>query len=379
LFALEKELGHLTLPFVSHYVIFQHNSYGKALNIHEQIFCELVKDISSKYRNQKDVPYHNAIHAADVLCTHYYFLNSEVFSSHSLLHKFASLVAAICHDVDHDGYNNRFHVNAGSELAVRYNDNAVLENHHASLGWQKVKEHHLLKEMSKQDIVEFRRTFVSCILGTDMVQHEAHMVHLRELSRLSKIIKAQEEANEAIDEKTLEEYKTLKEEALPLSVHSADISNVAKPYDITVCWVERLMEEFFSQGDKEESLGLSISPLCDQLTTHIPKSEALYIKFLVLPWYKTWNEITGCEVAVKHLESNYKKYVQISEDMPLKKPEDGKILTERKSLFVPRKERISNNTHSESMIDISDVVDIDNISRSMNAINEMTQSKSWHS
>lgn len=32
------------------------------------------------------------------------------------------LVAAICHDVDHDGFTNSYHINSQSELAQRYND-----------------------------------------------------------------------------------------------------------------------------------------------------------------------------------------------------------------------------------------------------------------
>lgn len=44
---------------------------------------------------------------------------------------FSMLVAAYCHDVGHDGVNNTFHVASGSELALTYNDNSVLENMHA--------------------------------------------------------------------------------------------------------------------------------------------------------------------------------------------------------------------------------------------------------
>lgn len=32
------------------------------------------------------------------------------------------LVAAICHDLDHDGFTNSYHVASHSELAQRYND-----------------------------------------------------------------------------------------------------------------------------------------------------------------------------------------------------------------------------------------------------------------
>ncbi|MBZ3880538.1 High affinity cAMP-specific and IBMX-insensitive 3',5'-cyclic phosphodiesterase 8A [Sciurus carolinensis] len=48
----------------------------------------------------------------------------------------AALVAATIHDVNHHGRTNSFLCNAGSKLAILYNDTAVLESHHATLAFQ---------------------------------------------------------------------------------------------------------------------------------------------------------------------------------------------------------------------------------------------------
>jgi hypothetical protein len=32
------------------------------------------------------------------------------------------MIAAICHDLDHDGFTNSYHVSSHSQLAQRYND-----------------------------------------------------------------------------------------------------------------------------------------------------------------------------------------------------------------------------------------------------------------
>ena len=45
---------------------------------------------------------------------------------------FTALISAIIHDYDHTGTTNNFHINSESNLAILYNDRAVLENHHVS-------------------------------------------------------------------------------------------------------------------------------------------------------------------------------------------------------------------------------------------------------
>ena len=54
----------------------------------------------------------------------------EVFSS---LEIFAALFAALIHDVGHPARTNQFLINTGHDLALLYNDNSVLENHHLAI------------------------------------------------------------------------------------------------------------------------------------------------------------------------------------------------------------------------------------------------------
>jgi cAMP-specific phosphodiesterase 4 len=48
------------------------------------------------------------------------------------LERFALLLSALCHDIRHPGLNNTYQVNAQTPLAMLYNDQAVLEHHHAA-------------------------------------------------------------------------------------------------------------------------------------------------------------------------------------------------------------------------------------------------------
>jgi hypothetical protein len=45
------------------------------------------------------------------------------------------LVAAISHDLDHDGYNNQYQVNANTNLAMIYNDQSPLEMYHCAVAF----------------------------------------------------------------------------------------------------------------------------------------------------------------------------------------------------------------------------------------------------
>ena len=62
-------------------------------------------------------------------------------------------------------------------------------------------------------------------------------------------------------------------------VHCSDLSNPTKPLEIYRRWVDRIMEEFFRQGDREREETLEISPMCDRYNATIEKSQVrLFIR-----------------------------------------------------------------------------------------------------
>lgn len=74
-----------------------------------------------------------------------------------------------------------------------------------------------------------------------------------------------------------------KSRALSFILHAADISHPAKRWDVHRQWTDRLVEEFFRQGDREKELGLTVSPLCDRNNTAVPDSQVGFINFIVSP------------------------------------------------------------------------------------------------
>lgn len=94
------------------------------------VLLHFFQEVKANYRA---IPFHNFHHGMSTL--HYTFKMIEVAKlSEHLGHAemFAMLMAALCHDVDHRGYNNAFEIMTRSELALRYNDSSPLENHHCA-------------------------------------------------------------------------------------------------------------------------------------------------------------------------------------------------------------------------------------------------------
>lgn len=56
-------------------------------------------------------------------------------------------------------------------------------------------------------------------------------------------------------------------------VHCADLSNPTKPLEIYRQWTDRIMVEYFTQGDRERDKGMEISPMCDKHTASVEKSQ----------------------------------------------------------------------------------------------------------
>ena len=68
-----------------------------------------------------------------------------------------------------------------------------------------------------------------------------------------------------------------------MCLHTADISNPAKPSKISEGWTAKVYEEFFRQGDMEKKLNMQVSLMCDRETTSINKAMIGFINFVVKP------------------------------------------------------------------------------------------------
>jgi cAMP-specific phosphodiesterase 4 len=127
-------------------------------------FINFILAIQNRYHSSN--PYHNHIHAADVLLTTDFLLKAKPLENvFSKLEVFAAVVAAAVHDVDHPGRSNQFLIETSDRLALLYNDNSVLESHHLAVTFQTLAEPgcNFLEHMDKEQTKAFRRMVIDMV------------------------------------------------------------------------------------------------------------------------------------------------------------------------------------------------------------------------
>ena len=182
------------------------------------------------------------------------------------LEVFAAIFSAAIHDVDHPGLTNQYLINTGSELALMYNDESVLENHHLAIAFKLLQNgsHDIFANLSKKQRQIIRKMIIDMVLATDMSKHMSLLAELKTMVESKKV-----SGSGFI---VLESYQD-RIRVLQNMLHCADLSNPTKPLRIYQLWTSRVMNEFFLQGDRELSEGLEISPMCDRHSASVEKSQ----------------------------------------------------------------------------------------------------------
>ena len=112
--------------------IFSRLDYFNGKILKEERLINFVNKVTKGY--DRNVTYHNDLHAADVLQTSYVvirkgetlkviILNLRQKLSLQRIDILSLLITTIIHDYKHPGFNNVYHINTKSKLAIRYNGN----------------------------------------------------------------------------------------------------------------------------------------------------------------------------------------------------------------------------------------------------------------
>uniref|UniRef100_A0A8C6UCP9 Phosphodiesterase n=1 Tax=Neogobius melanostomus TaxID=47308 RepID=A0A8C6UCP9_9GOBI len=286
--------------------IFSRFGVCEFLNCPEATLRSWLQVIEANYHSSNS--YHNSSHAADVLHATAYFLCKErVKQSLDPVDEVAALIAATVHDVDHPGRTNSFLCNAGSELAILYNDTAVLESHHAALAFQittRDDKCNIFKNIERNEYRTLRQAVIDMVLATEMTKHFEHVNKF-----VNSINKPLGESVKSI--LTSPENRILVKRML---IKCADISNPCRPQELCIEWAGRISEEYFAQTDEEKRQGLPVvMPVFDRNTCSIPKSQISFIDYFITDMFDAWDAFADLPNLMQHLDNNFKYWKGLDE------------------------------------------------------------------
>lgn len=281
------------------------------LKTEESTLRSWLSDIERNYRSTNS--YHNSTHAADVLQASAFFCRNDCMQKClDPMDFIALLIASICHDIDHPGRTNNFLCNVNDELAILYNDSAVLENHHAAHAFKisvKNKSVNIFQNLDPETFKCLRKSIISMILATDMTQHFDHY------NKFVAVIKPTFTETGLPEENTLvfplsQDHKSL---VLRMAIKCADISNPSRKVALSQEWAHRIVVEYRSQIKEEQTRKLprSLPPFDD-----IPKSQVMFIQLFASDLLTAFNEFLDFPILTDTLTNTFEYWESWNEQNP---------------------------------------------------------------
>ncbi|GAX85226.1 hypothetical protein CEUSTIGMA_g12646.t1 [Chlamydomonas eustigma] len=241
-------------------------------------------------------------------------------------------LSAIIHDFDHRGLTNAFLITDQHPLALLYNDQSPMENHHVAAAFSVMldEKQNFLAHLSRKAQVMLRNQMIQLVLGTDMKQHFptcglfASNVKAKALAAAASASVACRTSSDRADchaerPLALEHVEPLSrlqldEEAQLLvwkmALKCSDLGHLASPEDVHRRWVLALEEEMFRQGDLEKERGHVVSPLMDRAKAGITKSQPGFFNLIALPLFSSFvSVLPSAEPLLNQVKKNHTMWV----------------------------------------------------------------------
>jgi high affinity cAMP-specific and IBMX-insensitive 3',5'-cyclic phosphodiesterase 8 len=257
--------------------------------------------IEANYQNTNT--YHNATHAADVLQATSFFLNSEVVAQTVQdNHATAALIAATVHDLDHPGRGNAFLINTRQRLALLYNDQSVLENHHVALAFQLTLAQNginIFSKMQREEFINMRQSIIDMVLATDMSRHFEYLTKFQQIIPNLPDLEENRESNSMT--------------VCRMMIKCADIANPTREWKLCVQWAMRIVEEYFFQTAEEREKGLPLTMKgFERDTCNVPMTQCTFVDMFAREAFTLWCDFAEIPQLLQQLETNYEKWKQMS-------------------------------------------------------------------
>ena len=150
------------------WALFCRYGWRETLGIEPAAYGAVLRDLQSNYQM---VPYHNSAHGTDVAHGTHFLLTQTgggvLGAADTPEMLFACCLAALSHDIGHDGRNNGFHINTESEFAILYSDQSPLEHHHLATCFRILNQNKLFESWTMDRRKLIRERVIAMVLGTD--------------------------------------------------------------------------------------------------------------------------------------------------------------------------------------------------------------------
>ncbi|CAB3254314.1 unnamed protein product [Arctia plantaginis] len=245
-------------------VCYMFNVTLEKLNLDREVMSDFVLTILGCYRNN---PYHNAEHAFCFTHTMYLILvnNREYFDSNEII---ALMLAGLCHDIDHPGFNNNFLALCKHPLAKMYRT-SMLEYHHYFLAKKIIEDKKILNKLPEADQLRIMEEIKFNILCTDLA------VYFQIRAQLTPLL-----ADNLFNWQDSSHRKMLK----GILMTTSDLSGCCKPFGVAKAIAESVYEEFYDQGDRERAMGYTPLSMMDRRRCiNQPAEQIQFLSVVVLP------------------------------------------------------------------------------------------------
>jgi len=294
------------------HVVMNHESCSEFVRLYvpPTLMMQFVVACESEYPRN---PFHCFSHAVDVVYQMALYM-TKIEASNFLqgTTQFAILVAGLGHDLGHPGVNNTFLTETAHELALTYNDRSPLENFHCCKLFQILADPdaNVFKSLNKEAYKDVRKHIVEAILHTDVTKHNEMVKELSLLYQMS----SEAFASEVPTAEGIEILTGQAQMMLNAILHTADVGNPMKPWDIAQKLAYLCMDEFFAQGDMEKELGIPVQMLNDRDKVNRANSQIGFIEFMIFPLCEAMVQIfPPLDFLAFHVVQNLKSWAKLWE------------------------------------------------------------------
>ncbi|KAJ3442678.1 camp-specific 3'5'-cyclic phosphodiesterase isoform i [Anaeramoeba flamelloides] len=248
------------------YQIFETFQVCETLKINKEKGKKFIQEIRKQYLTT--IPYHNFYHAFEVFhsLSTFLYTSEKLKNNYTSEEKVALLIAALCHDLKHPGGSNQKEIEKGSDLALLYNDQSVIENYSISQTFLLMKsneEANIFSEIEKEKQKKIRKWMIQLILATDPEFHREQLQKIRKNKSLSF------------------EHESHRLQVGILILMSSDLGYFTRTMEIQAKWMKNVCEELgFEYSENNKSFVKNkILPMYQLLVKTVPETKPCFKLF----------------------------------------------------------------------------------------------------